>query len=83
MNHEVNIENKKQITISGVSSIDGFDENSIFVNLENEGMIVFGKDLHIEGLDLETGQLVATGQIEALEYAKKKVKKSLRERFLR
>ncbi|MBR3785828.1 MAG: sporulation protein YabP [Firmicutes bacterium] len=83
MNHEINICNKTNITVSAVSSIDGFDENCIFVNLQQEGLLIYGKNLHIEGLDLEAGVLTAAGQIESIAYAKKKEKKSLRERFRR
>jgi hypothetical protein len=37
--------------------------------------------MHIEGLDLDDGILTAAGQIESIIYAKKKIKKTLRERF--
>ena len=83
MNHEINIINKKGITVSAVSSIDAFDENCIFVNLQEDGLLIYGKGLHIEGLDLDTGVLTAAGHIESIAYAKKREKKSLRERFRR
>ena len=83
MNHEINIINKKGITVSAVSSIDAFDENCIFVNLQEDGLMIYGKGLHIEGLDLEEGVLTAAGQIDSIAYAKKREKKSLRERFRR
>lgn len=83
MNHEINIMNQTSITVSQVISIDEFDEGCIFVNLEKDGLMIYGKGLHIEGLDLETGLLTAAGQIESIAYAKKKERKSLRERFRR
>ena len=83
MNHEIHIENQSQITVSAVSSIDGFDENCIFVNLNQDGFYIYGNGLHIEGLDLEAGILTAAGKIESIVYAKKKTKKSFRERFLK
>jgi hypothetical protein len=45
--------------------------------------MIYGKGLHIEGLDLEEGVLTAAGQIDSIAYAKKREKKSLRERFRR
>ena len=83
MNHEINIINQRNIRVSEVSSIDGFDESCIYINLKEKGLIIYGKDLHIEGLDLEEGILTAGGQIESIAYAKKKEKKSLRERLRR
>lgn len=83
MSHEVNLYNKTNITVSDVSSIDGFDENCIFVNLQQEGLVIYGKGLHIEGLDLDAGILTAGGRIESIAYAKKKEKKSFIERFRR
>ena len=83
MNHEINIMGKTHITVSAVSSVDGFDENCIFVNLQEDGLLIYGKGLHIEGLDLDTGVLTAAGHIESIAYAKKREKKSLRERLRR
>jgi len=81
VNHEINITNKSLITVSEVTSVDGFDEEAIFVNLKEEGLVIYGKNLHIEGLDLEDGKLVAAGKIESLTYTKKKIKKSIWERL--
>ena len=83
MNHEINISNKTNITVSAVKSIDAFDENCIFVNLQEDVLMIYGKGLHIEGLDLEEGILTAAGRIESIAYAKKREKKTLRERFRR
>ena len=81
MEHEIRIVNKTRMTVSGVSCIDGFDETCIYVNLKEEGLLIYGRELHIEGLDLENGILTAAGRIESIAYTKKKEKKSLRERF--
>ena len=83
MNHEINIINQTNITVSQVSSIDGFDETCIYVNLKEKGLIIYGKELHIEGLDLDAGLLTAAGQIESIAYAKKREKKSFKERLRR
>lgn len=81
MNHEINMINRARITVSEVCSVDGFDENCIFVNLKEDGLYIYGRGMHIEGLDLDNGVLTAAGQIESIVYAKKKIKKTLRERF--
>ena len=80
-NHYIQMENKKQITITEVTSVEGFDEETILVNLADEGLVISGKNLHIEALDLEDGKLIAMGEIEALTYTKKKTKTRLIDRF--
>lgn len=71
-NHFVSIENRKKIIISAVTGVDAFDEEAIIINLEEQKMIVNGKDLHIETLDLEEGKLVGVGEIEEIAYINKK-----------
>lgn len=76
MNHEINISNRTKITISEVTSVDGFDEKSICANLKGEDLMIYGTGLHIEGLDLEEGILTASGNIESIAYIEKKEKKA-------
>lgn len=83
MEHEIHIVEQKQIVVSDVMSVDGFDENCICVNLKEEQLLIYGKSLHIEGLDMDAGVLTAAGHIEALGYTKKKEKRTFRNRFFR
>lgn len=71
-NHYIQMENRKRITVTEVTSVEGFDEETILANLNDQGLIISGKDLHIETLDLDEGKLVANGEIESLSYTKKK-----------
>ena len=70
-NHYIQMENKKKITITEVTSVEGFDEETILANLADEGLVITGMNLHIDVLDLEDVKLVAEGEIEALTYTKK------------
>lgn len=83
MEHEIHIVERKRIVVSDVTSVDGFDENCICVNLKEEQILIYGRSLHIEGLDMDAGVLTAAGYIESLEYAKKKEKRTFRDRFCR
>lgn len=83
MSHELHLENKSKLTVTDVSSVDSFDEGAIFVNLKDEGLFIYGENLHVDALDLDEGRLIAAGKINSLEYTKKKEKKTLRERFRR
>lgn len=80
-NHYIQMENRKRITVTEVTSVEGFDEETILANLADQGLIISGKDLHIETLDLDEGKLVAEGEIEGLSYTKKRSGGGLLERF--
>lgn len=80
-NHYIHIDNKQEITVSDVVSVEAFDEETILANLAEEGLIICGHNLHIETLDLEEGKLEARGEIETVSYTKKKNKTKLFDRF--
>lgn len=81
MQHDVYMENRERITVTAVTGVDEFDESAVFVNLKEAGLVICGRNLHIEALDLEDGKLIATGHVESLSYTKHKERKSFFERF--
>lgn len=63
------IENRSRMSVSGVSDVENFDENSV-VLCTNRGLLtVRGTGLHIERLSLETGELAVEGTIDGIEYS--------------
>ncbi len=67
--HQVLIDGRQRITVSGVEDVDSFNENEV-IFLSLMGMItVIGEDLHIARLDLDAGQLVIDGTIQAVDYS--------------
>lgn len=63
------IENRSRMSVSGVSDVENFDENTVQL-YTNRGLItVKGTGLHIERLNLETGELAVEGSIDGLEYS--------------
>ena len=51
--HHVILEEREQLSVSGVEEVESFDENTI-VMLTNRGtLIVRGEELHIEKLSLD------------------------------
>lgn len=80
-NHFIQLENKNRLTVTAVTSVEAFDEETILANLEEEGLVICGKNLHIEVLDLEEGRLEAVGEIDTLSYTKKRTKSKLFDRF--
>ena len=66
--HHIILEEREQLSVSGVEEVDSFDENTI-VMLTNRGtLIVRGEELHIEKLSLDGGDLKVEGTIDSLTY---------------
>lgn len=82
-NHYIQLENKQRMTVTAVTAVDAFDEETILADLKEESLIISGKNLHIEILDLEEGKMAASGEIESIVYTKKKSSRGLWERLRR
>lgn len=70
--HVVNIDNRERISVTEVTDIQSFNEETIFLNLKNGGLIIKGEELHIQKLDLEEGRVLITGSIGSALYTQKK-----------
>lgn len=68
MPHQVVLENREQLMISGVEEVESFDESSIMLSTAHGGLEVQGEGLHIEKLSLDGGDLKVEGLINALIY---------------
>ena len=73
-NHLLSLENRRQLTASGVLDVDSFDERAVVI-LTNMGVLtVEGQDLHINRLNVENGDITVEGNIDRLQYADLKEK---------
>ena len=70
--HSVNIEQRKNITVSGVESVGAFSEVKIVLALiGGEKMHVAGMNLKIIGFSKANGTFVAEGTISGVSYGGK------------
>lgn len=74
MPHQLMLEDRERLTISGVSDVDSFDETTIVVYTDMGELTIKGDNLHISRLNVETGDLKVEGIIQALTYAEPAVK---------
>lgn len=72
--HNLLIEDRNKITITDVKDVDSFDEETINMSLNNEGLILKGKDLQIQKLDVEEGKIIVIGTINSATYTGKRDK---------
>ncbi len=66
--HNIIMEDRRTLRISGVRDIDTFSETRIVLSTDMGELVVRGKDLHIAGLESETGDFSMTGEISSLCY---------------
>jgi len=69
MPHNLVLENRRKLSISGVLDVDSFDESTIIVNTEMGELTIQGQDLHINNLSIETGEMCIEGSISTLLYS--------------
>ena len=62
------LENRNRLSVSGVDEVNGFDDSYIRMKTSLGDLVVYGDDLHMEILSVETGEAVVTGEISDLIY---------------
>ncbi len=71
--HNLIMENRKSMRISGVKDIDAFSENRIVLNTVMGELVIKGEDLHIGDLNAESGDLSMTGAVNSIAYSRHSV----------
>ena len=66
--HQVVLEDRERLTVSGVEEVESFDENTIVMLTSRGTLVVRGEELHIEKLSLDGGDLRVEGAIDSLTY---------------
>ncbi|MBE6772561.1 MAG: sporulation protein YabP [Ruminococcaceae bacterium] len=69
MPHNLVLEDRRLLTVSGVSDVDSFDEETVVVFTDLGELTVRGSNLHINRLSVEVGELTVEGNIAALIYS--------------
>ncbi len=66
--HNCILEDRKTLSVSGVSDVSSFDEEAIIVITDMGELTVRGEKLHITRLSLDIGELSIDGNISSLSY---------------
>ncbi|MBQ3044666.1 MAG: sporulation protein YabP [Clostridia bacterium] len=69
MPHNLVLEDRRLLTVSGVSDVDSFDEETVVVFTDLGELTIRGTNLHINRLSVEVGELTVEGNIAALIYS--------------
>ena len=68
MPHKLTLNERKHLTVTGVTEVVSFDEESIVLRTARGTLVVQGQQLQLKTLSLEGGQVAVDGQISALIY---------------
>ena len=56
-NHNLILENRKSLSISGVTDVDSFDERAVCLYTQLGELTIQGRELHIDAMSVESGDM--------------------------
>ena len=65
----INVTDRRKIELTGIKSVDSFDEYTVTLSVEGGKLSVEGEQLNITVLDLDRGVVEAQGVINAVVYS--------------
>lgn len=66
--HKLTLVERKSMTMTGVTEVVSFDENSVVLKTELGDLVIHGQGLQLKNLSLEGGQVAVEGTIFAFIY---------------
>lgn len=69
--HNLILEGRQMLTITGVTDVDHFDERTILLYTRLGELTIQGKGLHINEVSVESGEMSVEGEIYSLIYGDK------------
>ena len=66
--HTVVLDRRESVSVTGVIDVLSFDEETIIAETEMGVLVLRGENLHVNRLNLETGDLEIDGEISHLLY---------------
>ncbi len=74
--HNVIIEGRNKISISGVTEVGNFDEGKVTLETGMGALCITGENLHINKLSVETGDVEIEGTVDSCSYSDSSGKRS-------
>ena len=67
--HNISLEDRKNLTVSGVTDIGSYDEQTVTAETPLGELTIKGEGLHIIRMSVDTGELIVEGEISSLMYS--------------
>ncbi len=75
--HNLILESRRKLSVSGVTDADSFDSDSVSVYTELGELVIRGKGLKVGEINVETGALTVEGDIRSIVYGDRDRKRKL------
>ena len=66
--HRLVVENRSRLSLTGVTEVESFDENTAVLCTNRGTLVIHGKQLHLGMLSLDGGQVAVDGVVTSLVY---------------
>ena len=66
--HKLTLNERRQLTLTGVTEVISFDESAVVLNTSLGTMLIQGRELKLKTLSLDGGQVAVDGVVTALSY---------------
>lgn len=70
--HRISMENRKKCSLSGVTDVISFDLTEVLLETELGLLDIHGKDLHVNHLSVEKGEVEISGEFDSFIYTEVK-----------
>lgn len=80
--HSLSLDNRKKLSLTGVEDVPGFNEETVNAVTSLGTLVIRGFALQIDKLDLDTGEVEISGNINSVQYTDTKRNKSFMQRLL-
>ncbi len=81
--HKLTLDERKKLTMTGVTEVISFDENTVVLKTVQGILEIQGQQLQLKNLSLDGGQVAVDGHISGLFYEDPREKLSLWDRLRR
>lgn len=71
----LSLENRKKLSLSGVLEVLSFDDEEISLNSNLGALNIKGKNLKLNKLDVQNGDVIISGYVNSIVYCNKEAKK--------
>jgi len=66
--HSLHLDKREKLIVTGMIDVISFDEESVIGETEMGVIIIKGANLHVGRINLESGELSVTGEVDSITY---------------
>lgn len=70
--HKLMLSDRKTLELSGIKQIDSFDAHEFLIETSQGWCIIQGKELSLDKLDTDRGEVIIKGLIDSIQYLSNK-----------